>query len=157
MIPWVARLFVIEHYRGKDFAVPLPVPLPVPRGGTAGESGEGDGSLAGGGGGEGGGEGGGGSGVRRVKGGFMTLCGGGCTEGEGVSEGMTEEEKAEEEAECWATFHRWRAHVMALPAVRATLADEEALLETYQRYANGTAASKVAEAVRRGKSAHEHD
>ena len=98
----------------------------------------------------------------------MTLCGGGGTVGEAVSEDMTEEEKAEEkaaekaaeeeeEAECWATFHRWRAHVMALPAVRATLADEEALLETYQRYANGTAASKVAEAVRRGKSAHEHD
>ena len=87
----------------------------------------------------------------------MTLCGGGGTEGEAVSEDMTEEEKAaekaaeeEEEAECWATFHRWRAHVMALPAVRATLADEEALLETYQRYANGTAASKMAEAMRRG-------
>eukprot|EP00927_Polykrikos_kofoidii_P077848 TRINITY_DN74752_c0_g1_i1.p1 TRINITY_DN74752_c0_g1~~TRINITY_DN74752_c0_g1_i1.p1 ORF type:complete len:274 (+),score=37.69 TRINITY_DN74752_c0_g1_i1:68-889(+) len=48
---------------------------------------------------------------------------------------------------------RWTELVFGLPAVKATLADPEALIATYKRYADGVAQSKVAEAVRQGKSA----
>ena len=54
-------------------------------------------------------------------------------------------------------FFAWQKHVMALPAVKATLADKVRLLQSYQRYADGTAASKIADAVRAGKSADQHE
>ena len=54
-------------------------------------------------------------------------------------------------------FFAWQQHVMSLPSVKATLADKAKLLQSYQRYADGTAASKIADAVRAGKSADDHD
>lgn len=48
----------------------------------------------------------------------------------------------------------WMARVFALPAVKVTLAQPEELLATYKRYADGTAQSQVAEAVRQGRAAH---
>lgn len=47
----------------------------------------------------------------------------------------------------------WIERVMALPSVKATLAEPDALSDTYKRYSDGTAASQVAEAVRQGKTA----
>jgi len=47
----------------------------------------------------------------------------------------------------------WLDTVMNLPAVQATLADTEALSDTYKRYADGTAQSQVGEALRQGKAA----
>ena len=55
-----------------------------------------------------------------------------------------------------ARFHAWAAHVLAHPSVAPTLAARDALLAVYARYADGTAHSKVADAVRAGKAAHEH-
>jgi len=52
------------------------------------------------------------------------------------------------------TLAQWLEKVFALPAVRATLAEPEALAMTYRRYADGVAQSQVAEAVRQGKAAH---
>lgn len=49
---------------------------------------------------------------------------------------------------------KWIETVFALPAVKATLADPEELTLTYKRYADGSAKSQVAEAVRQGKQAH---
>ena len=54
-------------------------------------------------------------------------------------------------------FFTWNRHVMSLPAVKATLADKDRLLQSYKRYADGSAASKIADAVRSGKSADQHD
>merc|ERR1712129_350891 len=49
----------------------------------------------------------------------------------------------------------WRMAMLSLPSVKATLAEPERLRASYVRYAEGTAMSKVAEAVRQGASAHE--
>lgn len=51
----------------------------------------------------------------------------------------------------------WLDRCKELEAVQATLADKQALTDTYYRYADGTAESKVGEAVRAGKSADQHD
>lgn len=56
-----------------------------------------------------------------------------------------------------APLHRWLEACLALEAVTATLAEKQALRDTYKRYADATAESKVADAVRAGKSAHDHD
>ncbi|CAK9038947.1 Glutathione S-transferase U16 (AtGSTU16) (GST class-tau member 16) [Durusdinium trenchii] len=48
---------------------------------------------------------------------------------------------------------KWLDSVLATEAVKATLAEPEALCGTYKRYADNTALSKVAEAVRQGKTA----
>eukprot|EP00435_Cladocopium_sp_Y103_P003993 s3117_g1.t1 len=52
---------------------------------------------------------------------------------------------------------KWLEVVMAVDAVKATLAEPEALCGTYKRYADNTALSKVAEAVRQGKTADSVD
>jgi glutathione S-transferase len=49
----------------------------------------------------------------------------------------------------------WRQKMEILPAVRKTLAERKSLLEVYQRYADGSAQSKVGDAVRQGKDAHD--
>jgi len=51
----------------------------------------------------------------------------------------------------------WLRAMMELPSVRKTLPQPQALLDTYARYARGDAQSKVAEAVRADKAAHEHE
>mmetsp|Transcript_20229 Transcript_20229/g.36687 ORF Transcript_20229/g.36687 Transcript_20229/m.36687 type:complete len:264 (+) Transcript_20229:53-844(+) len=48
---------------------------------------------------------------------------------------------------------QWLERVLALPSVKATLAETSALVPVYKRYADGTAKSKVADAVRQGKAA----
>ena len=55
-----------------------------------------------------------------------------------------------------APYHEWAEHVLAHPSVVPTLADRERLVSVYARYADGSAHSKVADAVRAGKAAHEH-
>ena len=54
-------------------------------------------------------------------------------------------------------YHRWYDHVMNLDSVQRTLPDKDKYLEHIYKYADGSARSKVANAVRRGVSAHELD
>lgn len=54
-------------------------------------------------------------------------------------------------------YHEWYDHVMNLECVKTTLPGKERYLEHIQKYADGSARSKVANAVRRGVTAHEID
>jgi glutathione S-transferase len=54
-------------------------------------------------------------------------------------------------------YHRWFDHVMNLDSVKRTLPDKDRYLDHIAKYADGTARSKVANAVRRGVSAHDLD
>ena len=56
-----------------------------------------------------------------------------------------------------APYHRWFDHVMNLESVQRTLPDKDRYLEHIYKYADGSARSKVANAVRRGVAAHELD
>lgn len=47
-------------------------------------------------------------------------------------------------------YHQWYAAVCQCESVRGTMPDEEKLVESYRRYAEDTAQSQVAEAVRKG-------
>merc|ERR1712130_665412 len=47
-------------------------------------------------------------------------------------------------------FHAWNAAVLKRPAIKSTLVDKKDLLQTYSRYADGTALSKVAMAIEKG-------
>lgn len=51
---------------------------------------------------------------------------------------------------------RWLEACLSLESVQSTLADRAALTDTYKRYSDGTAETKVADAVRAGAAAHEH-
>jgi glutathione S-transferase len=57
----------------------------------------------------------------------------------------------------FAAYHQWYDHVMNLAQVKRTLPDKKKYLEHIHKYADGSARSKVANAVRRGVSAHELD
>jgi len=59
-------------------------------------------------------------------------------------------------AEEFAPLLRWLDACLALESVRATLPEKQALIDSYKRYADGTAESRVADAVRAGKAASEH-
>ena len=54
-------------------------------------------------------------------------------------------------------YHVWYHHVMNLDSVKRTLPDKDKYLEHIMKYADGSARSKVANAVRRGVAAHELD
>ena len=54
-------------------------------------------------------------------------------------------------------YHAWYDHVMQLDSVQRTLPDKDRYLEHIYKYADGSARSKVANAVRRGVAAHEFD
>ncbi|KAJ3042894.1 hypothetical protein HDV00_006456 [Rhizophlyctis rosea] len=54
--------------------------------------------------------------------------------------------------EAWGRYNKWVEAVKAHPAVAATVSDTEKYLESYKRYADGSANSKVAQAVRSGKT-----
>jgi glutathione S-transferase len=54
-------------------------------------------------------------------------------------------------------YHEWYGHVMSLDSVKRTLPDKDKYLEHIKKYADGSARSKVANAVRRGVAAHEFD
>ena len=54
-------------------------------------------------------------------------------------------------------FHDWMDAMMGRDSVVRTLPDRDRYLEHIGKYADGSARSKVAEAVRRGVSAHEYD
>ena len=54
-------------------------------------------------------------------------------------------------------YHTWYQHMMSLDYVQRTCPDSDRYLYHIQKYANGTARSKVANAVRRGVAAHELD
>lgn len=56
-----------------------------------------------------------------------------------------------------AAYHEWFNHVMDLPSVARTLPDKERYLEHIGKYADSSARSKVANAVRRGVAAHDLD
>jgi len=56
-----------------------------------------------------------------------------------------------------APFHAWLAAMEALPQVASTLPGKERYLEHVAKYAEASARSKVANAVRRGAEAHEID
>ncbi len=57
----------------------------------------------------------------------------------------------------YQAFHEWYQAMLELPSVQRTFPDFQNLLEHYAYYANATARSKVANAVRRGAAAHELD
>ncbi|CAE8623740.1 unnamed protein product [Polarella glacialis] len=57
----------------------------------------------------------------------------------------------------FAPLLRWLDRCLALDSVKSTLPESAALVDTYKRYADGTAESKVGAAVRAGKAAHDHD
>ena len=86
LLPYAYRLYVLEHYRGADFALPS----------------DGEGGL-------------------------------------------------------WEWYHGWLARATALPYVARTLPDKERYLHHVAKYAEGKARSKVGNAVRRGKAAHDYD
>jgi glutathione S-transferase len=54
-------------------------------------------------------------------------------------------------------YFAWYDHVMQLESVQRTLPDKERYLDHIRKYADGSARSKVANAVRRGVAAHELD
>jgi len=54
-------------------------------------------------------------------------------------------------------YWAWFDHVMALPQVARTLPGKDRYLAHIKKYADSSARSKVANAVRRGVSAHEYD
>jgi len=54
-------------------------------------------------------------------------------------------------------YHEWYEHVMNIDAVKRTLPDKDEYLEHIGKYADSSARSKVANAVRRGVQAHELD
>jgi glutathione S-transferase len=54
-------------------------------------------------------------------------------------------------------YHEWYDHVINLPSVKRTLPDKDRYLEHIGKYADSSARSKVANAVRRGVAAHELD
>lgn len=54
-------------------------------------------------------------------------------------------------------YHVWYNHVINLESVKRTLPDKQEYLEHILKYADGSARSKVANAVRRGVAAHELD
>ena len=56
-----------------------------------------------------------------------------------------------------AAYHEWCDHVLALPSVARTLPDRDRYLEHIGKYADSSARSKVANAVRRGVAAHDLD
>ncbi|KAL3919968.1 MAG: hypothetical protein SGPRY_005435, partial [Prymnesium sp.] len=56
-----------------------------------------------------------------------------------------------------AKYHEWLAAMVALPQVARTLPCKDKYLDHVGKYANASARSKVANAVRRGAAAHEID
>lgn len=54
-------------------------------------------------------------------------------------------------------YHSWLEHVLSLESVQRTLPDKDRYLEHIGKYADSSARSKVANAVRRGVAAHELD
>lgn len=54
-------------------------------------------------------------------------------------------------------YHEWFDYVMNLDSVKSTLPDKDRYLEHIMKYADGSARSKVANAVRRGVDAHAFD
>jgi glutathione S-transferase len=54
-------------------------------------------------------------------------------------------------------YHEWYDHVMNLDSVKRTFPGKERYLEHIKKYADGSARSKVGNAVRRGVAAHEYD
>jgi glutathione S-transferase len=54
-------------------------------------------------------------------------------------------------------YHAWYRHMVSLACVQRTLFDQDKYLDHIRKYADGSARSKVAEAVRRGAAAHDLD
>ena len=54
-------------------------------------------------------------------------------------------------------YQAWHEHVMSLPQVARTLPEKGRYLEHIGKYADSSARSKVANAVRSGRAAHEID
>lgn len=52
-------------------------------------------------------------------------------------------------------IERWQARMEGLPGVASTIAERQSLINVYLRYADGSAQSKVGDAVRSGKEAHD--
>lgn len=61
------------------------------------------------------------------------------------------------DADWSAAYFDWLETACALPTVQKTLPDKAKYLKHVNKYASGAARSKVGNAVRRGKNAHEYD
>ena len=57
----------------------------------------------------------------------------------------------------WDAYQGWLSRCLALPHVARTLPDKQRYLEHVKKYAEGKARSKVGNAVRSGRAAHEYD
>ena len=56
-----------------------------------------------------------------------------------------------------AAYHRWAEAAFSLPSVKPTIPDESRYLAHVSKYADGSAQSKVGDAVRAGRPAHDLD
>jgi len=64
--------------------------------------------------------------------------------------------KCLDETQPWVgEFVAWRERMLGCKGVRETIADDGKLKQSYARYADGTAKSKVGDAVRSGDNAHD--
>lgn len=61
------------------------------------------------------------------------------------------EEKKEGDRELWERWWTWGEAVSGCESVKATMSDRDRYIEAYQRYAEDTAGSEVAEATRQGR------
>ena len=65
--------------------------------------------------------------------------------------GIPEEGKGEEDEEVWARWRKWVKAMQERPSIRNTMSDREHYIPIYQRYADDTAQSEAAKAVRAGR------
>ena len=57
----------------------------------------------------------------------------------------------------WERYNAWLARATSLECVARTLPNKDRYIKHVAKYAEGKARSKVGNAVRRGKAAHEYD
>jgi len=62
---------------------------------------------------------------------------------------------SDEQCAAHGKLEAWRRQMEALPSVQATLADPTKLIPIYERYADGTAKSKVGDSIRQGSNVHD--
>jgi glutathione S-transferase len=65
--------------------------------------------------------------------------------------GIPEEGKGGEDEQVWARWRKWIAAVQNRKSVKETMSDKEHYIPIYQSYADDTAQSEMAKAIRQGR------